>query len=153
MHRYIFIMACTVVFITSCNVNGEELGRLSINEISYNEEQMVMRQVTINLMKGDKIKFWTEMDLSFRGDVAMRFRIEIIKDGMTYGGLEINPMERDITLEENKIEVDGLVDWRFSAKHASLSIDENGKYTFRGILVASENPTLEINKAEVVIRK
>jgi hypothetical protein len=43
--------------------------------------------------------------------------------------------------------------WSFSGKNSQMKIEEDGKYTFKGILVASENPSLKVTKAEIVFKK
>ena len=68
-------------------------------------------------------------------------------------GMEIDPMEKNITLGETKISVNGKVDWSFTGRNTSLTFDEDGEYTFKAILVASNNPTLKINQAELVLKQ
>lgn len=43
--------------------------------------------------------------------------------------------------------------WRFTGKNKNLPIKESGLYTFKGILVASDNETLQVKKAEIVFKK
>ncbi|WP_254160693.1 hypothetical protein [Chryseosolibacter histidini] len=43
--------------------------------------------------------------------------------------------------------------WSFSGKNSEIKIEEDAQYTFKGILVASDNPSLKVTKAEVFFRK
>lgn len=137
---------------TSCSLNGEEIGRLKINEPSHGEN-IIIKEVTIPLDKEDKISFWTEMDVIYEDQVSIRFKVEILKDNQPYGGLEIDPFQKKVTIGETKTEINGTTTWSFTGKNASLSIHEDGEYTFRGILVTSTNETLKIDKADVIIKK
>ena len=43
--------------------------------------------------------------------------------------------------------------WSFSGKMKHITIKEDGDYIFKAILRSSDNPTLNINKAELVLKK
>tara|TARA_B100001059_G_C17528205_1_gene424215 strand:+ start:429 stop:629 length:201 start_codon:yes stop_codon:yes gene_type:complete len=43
--------------------------------------------------------------------------------------------------------------WQFLGKNHEFTIEKDGDYTFKGLLIASENPTLKVTTAEVVIKK
>jgi hypothetical protein len=79
--------------------------------------------------------------------------VEIWKDGKNTGGFEVDPTEKKITIGEVKTTVMDKTDWSFSGKNSVYKIEEDGKYTFKGILVASENSSLKVTKAEVVFKK
>jgi hypothetical protein len=147
------LIILSILLFSSCNITGEEVGRLPINEVSRDNENLIMKETTITLKKDENIGFWSEMDMSYEGDLGLRFRIEILKDDLPYGGLEIDPMEKNITLGEFKTDINGKVDWSFTGKNASLTIDEDADYTFKGVLLSNNNPTLKIEKAEVIIKK
>ena len=91
--------------------------------------------------------------MKYEGEVDLRFRIEILKNGKKHGGLEIDPTDKNITIGEIKTSVMGKTNWSFSGKNSQFTIEDDGEYTFKGILVASNNPTLEIEKAEIVLKK
>lgn len=149
---YKFAVLCILVLLSSCSLTGDEVGRLEINKVS-SKDNLVIKETKITLKKGDKINFWSDMNVTYEGDVALRFRIEILKDNLPYGALEIDPFEKKISIGEIKTDMNGKVKWSFTGKNASLNIDEDGNYTFRGFLMANENSTLEINKAEIAIKE
>lgn len=129
---------------------GEEIGRLPINQVSTYEENLIEKEISLNLKKGDEIAIWSYMDIQYEGDIALRFYITILKDGEEFGGLEIDPTDKNITIGEVKTSIMDKTDWSFSGKNTEIKIEEDGNYTFTGILIASKNPTLKVNKAEVV---
>ncbi len=141
-----------LMLLSSCNFTGEEVGRLDFKKVST-QENLMFKSTEVSMIRGEKINFWSEMDIRYEGEAALRFRIEILKDDLPYGALEIDPFEKKITLNEKK-NIDGKkVEWRSLGKNASLTIDESGNYSFRAYLVASENSTLQIAKATLILKK
>jgi len=147
----ILLLSFTLVF--SCGLTGEEVGRLKINALSKTEDQLIIKEEHVSLKKGDELGVWSEMDYKYEGELALRFKVEVLKNGEPFGAFEIDPTDKNITFKEMKSSFNGKTDWSFTGKNTTIPIKEDGDYTFKGILVASENPTLEINKAELVIKK
>lgn len=134
-------------------ITGEEVARLPINQISVSDDNLIMKEASLALKKGDKIALWSEMDVKYEGDVLLRFKLEILKDGELFQGLEIDPTDKNITIGEVKSSIMGKTDWRFSGKNGQIKIEEDGHYTFKAIFVASNNPSLKVDKAELVLKK
>jgi hypothetical protein len=150
----IFALSVSLILLTDCDaLTGEEIARLSINQVSTDENSLIIKETSLNLKKGEEIAIWSEMDIEYEGDVALRFRMEVSKDGENFGDLEIDPTDKNITIGEVKTSLMGKTDWRFSGKNSKIKIEEDGNYTFKGILVASENSTLKVTKAEIVLKK
>lgn len=141
------------ILIFSCSfLSGEEVGRLAINEVSK-EDNLISKETSIDLKAGDEIIFWSEMDIQYEGKVDMRFRVSIKKGEEEYGNLEIDPTEKDMTLTEVKNTLDDKTSWSFTGRNAVFNIQADGKYTFKAILVVSENNSLKVSKAELVLKK
>ena len=156
MRKYLSISITTYTIILLCGCGallGEEVGRLAINKVSNDEEQLTFEEISLDLKKGDEVAIWSDMDITYKGNVDLRFRIEVLKDGEKYGGLEIDPTDKNITIGEVKTSILGKTDWSFSGKNTEITIEEEGNYTFKGILVASENASLKVEKAEIVLKK
>ena len=150
----ILAIASFAVLLSGCDaITGKEVGRLPINEISTDDNNLILKETSIDLKKDDEIAIWSDMDIEYEGDVALRFRIEVLKNGEKLGGLEIDPTNKNITIGEIKTSIMGKTDWSFQGKNSEIKIEDDGNYTFKAILVASENPSLVINKAEVVLKK
>lgn len=142
------------MLLSSCGaIMGEEIGRLPINKISTDEENLIIKEISLDLKKGDKIDFWSEIDLESEGDLALEFRVRMYKDGEELEMFEVFPFKGNITMNEKKIQKNDELDWSFSKKNTSKMIKEDGKYTFAAILLSNNNDKLNLNKAELVIRK
>lgn len=141
-------------FINACSaILGEEVARLPINQVSTDDDNLIIKEVTLDLKKDEDISFWSEMDVEYEGDINLRFRVDVLINGDFVDKLEFDPMEKNITLTELRSTVMDKTTWSFTGKNAEILMEEGGNYTFRGVLSASENATLIINKAELIIRK
>ena len=144
----------TLAILSSCDaLTGTEVGRLAINEVSTNDSNLIIKEASLDLLKDESISIWSDMDMEYEGDVEFRFRMEILKDGVTYGNLEIDPTDKNVTIGGMKTEIMGKTDWSFTGRNKSLTIEEDGHYTFRALLAASDNPSLNLKKAELVLKK
>jgi hypothetical protein len=147
---YLIIIA---TFLNACNtITGEEIARIPVNAVSTNNN-IILKEVTLDLKKGDEIIFWSDMDLEYEGDVDLRFRIQFMKDGKEFGGLEIDPLKKNLTIGETKLTLQNKTTWRFTGRNTKVQIEDDAKYTFKALLASSDNPTLKINKAEIIIKK
>lgn len=143
-----------LALLSSCSaLMGEEVARLPINQVSVDDNNLIMQETSLELKKDEEIAIWSEMDMEYEGNVALIFRIEMLKNGESVGVMEVDPTDKNITIGEVQTSVLGKTDWSFSGKNTAITIEEDGNYTFKGILVASDNPSLKINKAEVVFKK
>lgn len=150
----ILMLAVSFTLLSGCDaLIGKEVARLSINQISTDGNDLIIKEASLDLKKGEKIAIWSEMDIQYEGDVALRFKMNILKNGEYFVGLEIDPTDKNITIGEIKTSLMGKTDWEFTGKNAEVEIEEDGSYTFRGLLVASENPTLEVTSAIIVLKK
>lgn len=140
---------CTFLLLQSC---GEEIARLPINQIS-NEANQGAKEVTLELKQGEEIAFWSDMDLEWEGQIALIFHVHITKNGHNYKSLEINPFEKNVTVGEIKTSFGDKTSWSFSGKNSHIKIEEDANYTFRSYLIGSENPSLNLKKAELVLKK
>ena len=146
-------MLLLLVFVTACDlIQGEEVARIPINKVSK-EERLAVQEISLELKEGDRLSIWSEMDVEYEGPMAFRFRIDIFLDGENLGLLEFDPTEKDITVGEVKTDIMGKVKWKFSGRNKVFLAEKDGNYTFKGILISSNNATLKLNKAEVVFRE
>lgn len=154
MHKLFSILVLMFSFsvLVSCGLTGEEIARLPINEVSTSNAHLTIKEAELDLIKGDKIAIWPEMDFKHEGELDLLFKIEVLKNGEVYGLLDIDLTDKNIAIGELKTAINGKTNWRFSGKNSQIAIKEDGTYTFTGILTASENPTLDITKAEVVLK-
>ncbi|SFN42923.1 hypothetical protein SAMN04487989_101374 [Bizionia echini] len=150
----VFTFALLFNLIFGCSsLTGEEIARLPINQLTISDDNLISKEATLSLKKGEEIAVWSEMDIEYEGNVDLRFQIEVSKNGENIGVLEIDPTDKNITIGELKSSINNKTSWSFTGKNSEITIEDNGEYTFKGILIASENPTLKIDKAEIILKK
>lgn len=138
--------------IVSCNyLTSEEIGRLSFKSSSSVKTDK-FKELQIDLKKGDVIYFWSNMDVEYRDDVDLRFKVEIHKNSSKYTVLEIDPTDKNITIGEAKSTFGNRTTWSFTGKNEEVEIHEDARYTFKASLLTSANSSLIINKADLVLR-
>ncbi|MCH2022925.1 MAG: hypothetical protein MK207_10655 [Saprospiraceae bacterium] len=144
-----------LIFYLSVNCSGflgQEVGRLSINEVSKKNNKPWV-ETAIELNTGNDIDIWSELDIEYEGILELSFKLEVLRNGEPYRQLNINPMDKNLTMNEIKTSIMNKTSWSFSAKNTTVNIEEDANYTFRTFLLSSENPTLIIKKAEIILRK
>jgi hypothetical protein len=133
-------------------LTGEEISRLAINKVST-KGNFIDKDVMLELKQGDEIAFWSEMDMAYEGDINLRFRVKIFKNDIKMSELDIDPMKKSITIGEVKTSIMNKTKWSFTGKNYELKIEEDASYRIAAILIASNNPSLEVTKAELIIKK
>ena len=154
MLKKLIITLALPLFLISCSaLTGEEIARLEINKVSTGKGNIFQEQTILELKKDDEIMFWSDMDISYEGNIALRFNVRIFKGGAQIKKMEIDPTKKNITLGEVKTQLLGKTNWSYSGKNTTCKIEEDGKYGIKAILTATDNSSLEVTKAELVIKK
>jgi len=147
-----YLLWSSLLFLISCSaLTGEEIARIS-NEISTTS-QPKSKEVVLQLKKGDEIEIWSDMDFEWDKKVELRFLIELLKEGEKYTDYEINPIVKSVSVGDVKTELFGSHKWYFFGKNSTIKIEEDASYTFKVILIASDNPSLRVNRADIVLIK
>ncbi len=146
----LFILACAGLM--SCDaITGKEVARVEINTISNHE--LSIKETRLDLKKGDNIAFWTDLDMEYEGDLGLVYNIEVVRDTTVLGQMELNALDASIKMMEVKTTFGDKTSWSFNGKIGSLGIDTDGHYTIKAIIRSSDNPTLNLKKADLVIKK
>lgn len=122
-------------------------------EKASTQEELHIQSTELELKAGDKIQLWTEMNMEYEGYLGLEYRILMIRGTDTLGVYQLDPEDKDITMGEVKTSFGGETKWRFSGRMGKIGIEDDGVYTFSSILAASENPSLKLNKADLVLKK
>jgi hypothetical protein len=152
MKRLLLLVLIPAMFIACEAMLGKEIGRLPINQVST-EDNMIIKEITLDLVQGDEIGVWSDMDFKYEGDIGIMFRIQVLRNGEELTVIDIDPREKNITIGEVLTDFNGNVDWSFMGKNTTISIDETAPYTFKAGLIANDNGTLQVKKAELVFKK
>ena len=152
--KTIFSLIVLFLLFSSCSaLMGEEVGRIPVNKISEDEDHLVIKEIELDLKKGQKLAIWSEIDLESEGDLALEFRLRIFHEQTELEMKSIFPFKGNITMNEKKTQLNDKLDWSFSKKNDTYVVPESGHYTFAAILVSNGNKNVKINKAELVFRK
>lgn len=148
----IILIFSAVFMLYSCDaLMGEEIGRMSVNATSNTE--LVEREISLSLQRGDKISFWVDMDMEYEGDLQMACIVEIWKDSTLLGSVEMDALKTNPTVMEIKTSFGSQTSWEYSGKMNFMSVEEPGKYTLKGSFYSNEIPSLNLIKAEIVLKK
>ena len=147
-------LAAIIFVVMGCDaLTGEEVARLSIDELTVDQSDLKTQSTTIDLEAGDRLNLWAHMDLEYEGELALEFQLLIIKEGDTLNMLPLNPFEVDITMNEIKTSFNNKTDWRFAGRMNYLDIEDSGTYEFQTLLLANVGANPTINKADLVFKK
>lgn len=141
-----------ILILSGCDaLTGEEIGRLKINRISNAE--LIIEEITLDLKKDEKISFWTETDIEYNNDLKLFYTIELWKDSVKIGGFYLDALDTNPTLMNFKTTIRGKTSWTYTGKMDFMKIEEDGQYTCKAALNSSDNPSLKVNKAELVFKR
>lgn len=149
---YILVAVATTTLLACAALKAKEIARISIEQLSTSDQKL-WKQTSVDLKKGDILRFWTEMDMEFEDDLKLEYQVQYIKNSDTLGYITLNPFERKVSVGESKASLMNKTTWSFGGQMDILEITENAKYTFRVILVSNGNETLKLNKADFVLKK
>ena len=66
--------------------------------------------------KSDKVSIWSDMDISFKGNMALEFKLQVFKDNEQIGVYKFDPTKKNITIGEVKTVIMDKTNWRFTGK-------------------------------------
>lgn len=151
MKKILFVFAIAILFASCDGITADEIARLPISQLS--NDSISIEEVTVDLKKGETLYLWTEMDLEYDDDLKLIYTIEVWSDTSRTGGFRLNPLETKVRVGEVRTSLGNHTNWSFSGQMKELEIYDTGSYTFKVALNSSGNPSLELNKAILVLKK
>ncbi len=149
----ILLILLTLGFTYGCDaISAEEVARMSFEKASTQEE-LHIQSTEVELKAGDKLQIWTEMSMEYEGPLGLEYQLLMIKGADTLAMYQLDPEDKDVTMGEVKTSFGSETKWRFSGRMAKIAIEDDGLYTFSSLLAASENPSLQLKKADLVLKK
>jgi hypothetical protein len=150
--KNLLFLVLIVITISGCDkLFGEEVARVKIDQLSNNE--LFIKETILNLKKDEEISLWADMDMDYETNLSLVYSIEIWKDGKLLGNFDLDAMDVNPRMMEVKTSFNDKTSWSYSGKMKSFKAEDTGTYLFKAILRSSENPTLILNKAELVFKK
>lgn len=143
----------TLCFTYGCDaISAEEVARLSFEKVAT-QEDLNIQSAELELKAGDKIQLWTEMNMEYEGNLGLEYQMLVIKGADTLAMYKLDPEEKDITMGEVKTSIGNDTKWRFSGRMSKITIEDDGLYTFSSLLLSSSNESLNLKKADLVLKK
>lgn len=151
MKNLLFGLFIALIFSACDAVLGKEVARLEIDQTS--NEELIIKQASLSLKKGEEVAFWTEMDMEYENDLALVYVVEVWKDSTLQGSFQLDALETSPTMMEVKTTIGNKTSWSYTGKMDFLNIEEDGNYNFKAIVRSSDNPTLLLHKANLILKK
>ncbi len=148
------LFAALFCFITlvSCNaLTGKEVARVTFTRLP-DPENPRFQYATLTLANGQKIQFWSDMDLEYDDFQVIEFYVQLPVD-MNLPPIRLNALQKDITIGETRTVIGNHVSWRFTGRIGSFEAPAAGTYKFSTLLNPSLNPTLQLKKAALVFKE
>ncbi len=150
--RQILFAAASSLLLYSCDaITAEEVARVSIDKTSNKE--LFVKEMSLDLKEGESVSFWTEMDLEYQDNLSLIYTIEVWRDSVKQGGFQLDAMDTNPTMNEVKTSFNNNTSWSYTGKMDKLKIEKDGNYTFKAVINSSENPSLVIRKADLILKK
>ncbi len=149
----LLLILLTAILAYSCDaISAKEVARLSFDRIAT-QENLNIQTTELELKAGDKIQLWTEMNMEYEGPLGLEYRVMVTKEADTLAFFQLDPEDKDVTMGEVKTSINDKTKWRFSGRMGKFAIEDDGLYKFSSMLASSENPSLKLNKADLVLKK
>lgn len=153
------VLIILITFVTSCNqsdsgsVKDEKIATIATIEFEkVSHDVPNPEEVTLDLKKGQKLEFWTELDISYKGYLDLTYVIELWQQETFIGGFELNALQTSPTLDSKKISNGDNTNWSFKGKMDFLEVEKSGNYTFKAILYSSD-PNLDFRRAKLIFKR
>jgi hypothetical protein len=145
-------LALSLAGLISCDaLTGKEVGRNTFAGVST-PEKMAYQRMKLKLAKGEKIQFWADMAIAYDGPLELEFFVQLPKT-LGLPSQRLDPLHTSLTVGEVKTVVGEHTTRSFSGRMGSFEAPAAGEYDFGTLLLSSGNPTLQIQKANLVFKK
>ena len=150
--RKIIILICISLLINGCSIiSSKEVAKVSFDNISTSS-LIDWKEVELDLIKEQKVFFWTKLDINYKNELQLEYKIQIICNSDTLGYISLNALEKEITVGELKSFIGNETNWSFTGYMNFFKIKRDGHYKFRILLVSNLNNTLKLNKAIFILK-
>ncbi|MCI5058690.1 MAG: hypothetical protein MRY83_21440, partial [Flavobacteriales bacterium] len=112
------------------------------------------KNTSINLKKGDEVSVWTDLDISYEGDLRMDYIVLILNGNDTVYSVQALPFDVNVKMKSVETSLGNKHNMSYEGKMATFPpLPDDGEYVFSSVLRSSVNETIELRKADLVIRK
>lgn len=142
------LVLSALVALTALAGCGTELGRVAFAAEGASE-------ATVTLAAGE-VHFWTDIDIDYKGDAALGYRVELVQNGAVVANVDCNPLG-PMSVKMSWVETN------FGSSHSrsgsgkmdcSVALAHGGPTVVRARLVFVQKPaTLTLKKADLAVKQ
>jgi hypothetical protein len=144
--RRISIALCLVATV-GC---GKEIARIPLHDVGSGK-------AIVDLDAGQKLSFWTQLDVAYSGSLGARYHIELSDaNGGTVGNVTCDPLDVTVRLRSYRNNLGQSKADRYQGKmrDCALSAQGAGTYTVRTTLAMPTRPAqMTLNDISLVIKQ
>lgn len=145
-------LALSLTGLVSCDaLTGKEVGRATFTAVAT-PEKMAYQTTKLKLTKGEKIQLWADMNIAYDGPLELEFFMQLPK-ALGLPSQRLDALHTNLTVGEVKTVVNEHTTRSFSGRMGSFEAPATAEYNFGTLLISSNNPTLQIKKADLVFKK
>lgn len=145
MRALVAVLAISAFALTAC---GSEVGRVRFSSDGSGEGSATL--------KAGDVAFWTDIDLAYKGDAALVYRIELVQGGTPVATAVCNPLGR-IAVKTRWTETNlGGSHTRhgLGKMDCSAVVPKDGATTVKAALVFERKPQdITLKKADLVLKQ
>jgi len=148
----------------SCAFVQEEVDIINIEELTTSSEELkVYKSKTIKIDSGDKIYFWSELDMEYEGNLNLSFQVQIVNDkGENLMLIEMDALDIDTRVmcvettlnSKTNYSCTGRIHNFISPENMDfLEFEDSGEYSFNVIMLANSYEKIDIKKSKLILKK
>jgi hypothetical protein len=142
-----------ILVVSACAaLSSKEVTRIPISTVST-EEQLDWKSTSLDLKKGDKLWLWTDIDIEYEGDLGLEYQVKVYRDKDTLGMVRLNPLDCKVKMMEVSTTLMNKSTRSYQGNMDVMEIKQSGNYRFEAILVSNGNQSLQLKKADLVLKK
>jgi len=160
--HYIFILIITILS-NSCAFIQKEVDIINIEELTTSSEELkIYKSKTININSGDKLYFWSELDMEYEGNLNLYFQVEIVNDkGENLLLIEMDALDIDTRVLCVETTLDNKTNYSCTGRIHNftspedmdfIEFEDSGMYSFNVIMFANSYDKLDITKSKLILK-
>ncbi|WP_421752812.1 hypothetical protein [Croceimicrobium sp.] len=142
-----------VLMLSACHEKGmTELSRFSPHNLTSPQGEFFIAEDSLRLEANQTLELWSDMDYSYSGDQNLLFRVVIFVDGEYLREFYINPSSTENRERESRSQDGDRISESYYGLNGPIEIQKAGDYNFKVLLMGQKDPSLEIRKADLVLK-
>lgn len=148
------LLVFSLSYLSSCTESSSvEIARFSPGTITAYKRGIFVAEDTLSLKATDKLEIWTEVDFSYRGKQNLFFRLVLLRGDEYISEFYVDPEKAERFELDSREERDSTVYRKINAYNGVFSVEQDGDYNIKVLLMGLKNPSLDLNKTDLILRK